>query len=264
MRIAALLLLSAVAHAAPAEFLLTLELAPGVDLAHLDAAADGRAATTRRPTLKLRDSGVLLTAGRTENPKHLRGLAILTAENLAAAQAIADADPAVHGGVMRATIEPFNLAVPPPTVAPVVSDSNAGYTQVSGYILSAAKKMPETQYGFRPAPEVRTFAQVLGHIADAQFIGCSAARGEEYKPRDIEKSVAAKAELIAALEGAVAYCQETWAKTTPQSAAAPVTFFGKPHTRLGLLDLGTAHAFEHYGNLVTYLRLQHIVPPSSE
>ena len=254
----------AAAHAAPANFLLTLELAPGVDVAHLTPQQMGLLQQHAANLGKLRDAGILLTGGRTDTPQHLRGLAILQADGQAAAQAIADADPAVRGGVMRATVEPFTLAVAPPSAAPVVPDSRASYTLVTGFILAAAKKMPEDQYAFRPAPEVRTFAQILGHIAETQYLGCTTARGEEYKPRDIEKTVAGKAELIAAMEGAVAYCQETWAKTTAQSAAATVTFLGKPHTRLGLLDLSTAHVFEHYGNLVTYLRLQHIVPPSSE
>jgi uncharacterized damage-inducible protein DinB/uncharacterized protein YciI len=253
------------AQAASANFFLVYELAPGVDFTHLTPQQMGILQQHGANLVKLREAGTLLTGGRIMyDPQHARGIAILVAESEAAAKEIAAADPAVRAGIMLPKVEPVDLVFPPPSAAPVVPDSRASYELITGFILAAAKKMPEAQYGFRPTPEVRTFAQLLGHIADTQYLGCSAAAGEEYKPRNIEKTVTAKAEMIAALEGAVAYCEATWAKTTAQSAAAPVTFLGKPHTRLGLLDLGTAHAFEHYGNMVTYLRMQHVVPPSSE
>jgi uncharacterized damage-inducible protein DinB len=104
----------------------------------------------------------------------------------------------------------------------------------------------------------------VGHVAEAQYIACSIARGQEYKPRNLEQSLSTKAELVPALEAAVDFCRESWSKLTPAALADPVTVFGQKRSKLGAMDLSTAHAFEHYGNMVTYLRLKGIVPPSSE
>jgi uncharacterized damage-inducible protein DinB/uncharacterized protein YciI len=253
------------AQAATANFFVVYELTPGVDITHLTQEQMGIFQQHGANLSRLREAGTLLVGGRIlYDPAHARAVAILTSQSEAQAKEIAAADPAVRAGLMRTTVEPIDMAMPPITAAPVVPDARASYGQITGYILAAAKKMPEAQYGFRPALEVRTFGQLVGHLADAQYVGCMTARGEEYKSRDIEKKVTGKAELIAAMEEAVKYCQETWDQVTPQSAAGAVTLFGKAHTRLGLLDLATAHAFEHYGNMATYLRMQHLVPPSSE
>jgi len=146
----------------------------------------------------------------------------------------------------------------------LIADSRASYDLVARYVLASAEKMPEENYAFRPSPDVRTFAQLVGHIADAQYIGCSAVNGEKYTPRDIEKNQSGKAELIPALKEAIAYCESTWSKITDSRAADRVELFGRPRAKLAALDLGTAHAFEHYGNMVTYMRIKRVVPPSSE
>jgi uncharacterized damage-inducible protein DinB len=146
----------------------------------------------------------------------------------------------------------------------LIPDSRMNYDLVTQYVLASAEKMPEEHYAFRPSPEVRTFAQVVGHIADAQYIGCSAVAGEKFVSRDIEKTKSGKAELVAALKDAFAYCQASWSKMTDATAAERVELFGRPRSKLSALDLGTAHVFEHYGNLVTYMRMKGVVPPSSE
>jgi uncharacterized damage-inducible protein DinB len=146
----------------------------------------------------------------------------------------------------------------------LIADSRASYDLVSRYVLASAEKMPEENYGFRPTPDVRTFAQLLGHIADAQYIGCSAVAGEKYTPRDIEKNKSTKADLVPALKQAFAYCESAWSKMTDATAADRVDLFGRPRSKLAALDLGTAHAFEHYGNMVNYMRMKQVVPASSE
>ncbi|HST57993.1 MAG TPA: DinB family protein, partial [Longimicrobium sp.] len=52
------------------------------------------------------------------------------------------------------------------------------YRQASAYILAAAEQMPEAEYGFKPAADVRSFGQLIGHVANAQFMICAAALGE--------------------------------------------------------------------------------------
>ena len=73
-----------------------------------------------------------------------------------------------------------------------------------------------------------------------------------------------RAELVAALKEAFAYCDATYASLTDASSAAMVPFFGQERTKLSMLAFNTSHSFEHYGNLVTYLRMNGLVPPSSD
>ena len=88
--------------------------------------------------------------------------------------------------------------------------------------------------------------------------------GEKRAPSEIEKTKTGKVELVSAVKEAFAYCQTTWSKMSDASAVERVELFGRARAKLAALDLGTAHAFEHYGNMVTYMRLKGIVPPSSE
>lgn len=138
------------------------------------------------------------------------------------------------------------------------------YDMVKDYILRAADKMPEEMYSFRPTPEVRSFGQLLGHIADAQYLFCSAVL-EKPNPRPgIEKTKTSKSDLIQALKEAFAYCDAAYAGLTDEDLAKTVKFFGREQAKVTVLSFNTAHNNEHYGNIVTYLRMKGIVPPSSE
>ena len=129
-------------------------------------------------------------------------------------------------------------------------------------IMKSAEKMPEENFAFKPTPDVRSFGDVLGHIADAQYLFCSAVLGEKAPESKSEKSWKTKAGLIEDLKTAFAYCDKAYAEST--DAAKAIKFFGRDSTVINTLDFNTAHNFEHYGNLVTYMRLKGIVPPSSE
>ena len=146
----------------------------------------------------------------------------------------------------------------------VAGDVKMTYQQIKGYILKSADKMPEEHYSFKPVPEVRSFAQLLGHIADAQYLFCAAAKGAKPEPPDVEKSKTTKAELSAALKEAFAYCDEAYNQMTESNAGEAVKLFGRDRSRAGALAFNNAHDYEHYGNLVTYMRMKNIVPPSSE
>ena len=146
---------------------------------------------------------------------------------------------------------------------PISADLKSAWNQIKGYVARSADKMPEDQYSFKPAPEVRSYGQLLGHIADAQYMICGAARGEQ-KMLGIEKSKTTKAELIAALAESNAYCDAVYDAMTDASGAEMVKLFGRERSRMGALQLNIAHDYEHYGNLVTYMRMKGLVPPSSE
>ncbi len=146
---------------------------------------------------------------------------------------------------------------------PMSADIKAFFDSVKGFITRSAEKMPEEHYSFKPTPDVRSFGQMVGHIADAQYLFCSALKGEKQAPT-AEKTKTTKAELTAALAAAFAYCDPTYSGLTDAKGAEPVKLFGSDRTKLGVLAFNNGHNYEHYGNLVTYMRLKSIVPPSSE
>ena len=125
--------------------------------------------------------------------------------------------------------------------------------------------MPEENYSFKPTPEVRTFGQLVGHVADANYMFCSKASGEANPSTgSIEKTKTSKADLVAALKDAVAYCNKAFDGMTDAKGSEMVQMFSYHLAKLTLFSLNTAHTDEHYGNMVTYLRLKGIVPPTSE
>jgi uncharacterized damage-inducible protein DinB len=131
-------------------------------------------------------------------------------------------------------------------------------------LIKAAEKMPEEHYRFRPTPEVRTFGQLVGHVADAQYLFCGAVKGGEVPRPGVEKSMTSKDDLVAALKQAMAYCDTVYSELTDEQAAQAVKFFGRERTKLGVLNFNMGHNYEHYGNIVTYMRMKGLVPPSSE
>ncbi|MGI8958289.1 MAG: DinB family protein [Bryobacteraceae bacterium] len=130
-------------------------------------------------------------------------------------------------------------------------------------LIKAAEKMPEENYSFKPTPEVRSFGQIVGHVADAQFMFCSTVLGDGTKPPGIEKSKTSKADLVKALNDSFAYCDKAY-DMTDAHAAEMVKFMGRDMAKLTVLSINNAHDDEHYGNIVTYMRIKGLVPPSSE
>ena len=140
----------------------------------------------------------------------------------------------------------------------------AVWESVSGYVLRSAEDMPEADYGFRPVETVRTFGQQIAHVAGSQYSMCAAALGEAPKEEDeIEKSMTTKAQLVAALRASSEYCRRAYAQSDAD-AARSITMYGQPRTRMYALALNATHDGEHYGNLITYLRIKGRVPPSSQ
>ena len=148
--------------------------------------------------------------------------------------------------------------------SPVISSSQFVYGIAKNDVLKSADKIPESLWSFQPTPEVRTVAQMFAHVADGQYEFCGVAAEGKSLSKDIEKTRKTKAEIVAALNEAFAYCDAAYAKMTDATAAELASFGGMRITRLGAMDFNTAHTMEHYGNLVTYMRLKGIVPPSSE
>jgi hypothetical protein len=97
-----------------------------------------------------------------------------------------------------------------------MDEARADYRSVRNYMIWSAEKMPATDYDFRPAPDVRTFAQQIAHVADDQYNLCAPVRGEtrNARYREIELTLKVKADLVPALEKAFEYCDAAYDSVT--------------------------------------------------
>lgn len=151
-----------------------------------------------------------------------------------------------------------------PAADPLIQSSHDLFTQISGLILRSADKVPENLWSFQATDEVRTMGQLFAHIADASNHICALAMGGTPSAVSVEQTAKTKAEIVAALKKEFAGCEANYPKLTHASALETIDLGGLKRTRIAEMDYEVAHTWEHYGNLVTYMRLKKIVPPSSE
>jgi len=147
-----------------------------------------------------------------------------------------------------------------------VVESLAGiHSMTVGAITATADQVPENLYSFRPTDDVRTLGQILGHIADGNYSICSAASGQDSPNSDsIEQTKTSKADIQQALAAAFAYCQGIYETMSDATGAETTPYLGgQPFARSAILAFNSTHNYEHYGNLVTYMRINNIVPPTS-
>lgn len=139
---------------------------------------------------------------------------------------------------------------PQPTATTV--RENFGY--VNKKILAMAKDFPEDKYGFRLKPEMRSFGEVMVHVASGIVYADKAGRGEKVKWDELDpKKYPTKASIVALVEKAVADSEATL-------KALPDASFAKT---IEPWDDVTEHSAEHYGLLVAYYRANGLVPPES-
>ena len=143
------------------------------------------------------------------------------------------------------------------------SSAKAVWMIPHGFVAKALEQTPESLFNFKPTPAVRSLGQLFAHVADGEHLFCSLALGEPMMDGGVEKSTRTKAELVQALKESAAHCDKAYAQTD-MAAQAAASFFGQNVNRMWLLNMNGAHDYEHYGNIVTYLRLKGIVPPSSQ
>lgn len=144
-----------------------------------------------------------------------------------------------------------------------MADVRTAWTTVSANLIGAAVKMPASNYDFRPTPDTRSFAELIGHVTDTQAVFCGALLPGAKAPASAAK-LTQKEELVQALEASVAFCTMAVDRTSDSDSLQLVSFFGRDRVKLSLLWANVAHDNEHYGNVVTYLRLKGVVPPSSD
>ncbi len=146
-----------------------------------------------------------------------------------------------------------------------VGTARALWMQLSGFVTQSAEDVPESKYGYKPTPEVRSFGELIAHVAGSQYSFCASAMGDSARGEDdIEsRKMTRKADLVAAMKASNDYCAKAYAQTD-DAATAKISMFGQERTRLYALMINATHDAEHYGNIITYMRLNKMVPPSSK
>jgi len=170
----------------------------------------------------------------------------------------------IRNVVLAATLIALPSIATAQAANPLTANAKVQFGALSGFVVRSAEKVPEELYSFRATPEVRSMAELYGHVADAMFAMCATAAGAKPPRTGIEKVVTGKAALVAALKEGVSYCNTVYDGMTDQKGLETVPFYFGPTPRVSVLYFVVTHTYEHYGNLVTYMRLKNIVPPSSE
>ena len=154
-----------------------------------------------------------------------------------------------------------------PAANPLSGAVKAGWDGAKRNISESADQMTEANYSFKPVDSVRTFGQILAHVAGASYVFCSAAKGEKtpFSEDHFEKTATTRAAIIKAVQDSNAYCDSVIATRTDAKAAETIdlTFGMGKAPRAQALFFNSGHLMEHYGNLVTYFRIKGMVPPSS-
>ena len=145
---------------------------------------------------------------------------------------------------------------------PLSAELKQNYNQRKGALLAEADRMPDADYAFKATPDVGTFGSRVAHVADAQFMICSAVKGETKKADTAGKT--SKADIMAALKASFDYCDGAYGSLTDATATQMVMIFGRPQTKLSALWGNLGHDEEMYGYMAVYLRLKGLVPPTSE
>lgn len=156
----------------------------------------------------------------------------------------------------------------PAPPANLVEEVQRMYLAVQNNISAAADQFPEEKYTWQPTPEVRSWARLIGHLIDDNNGACWSLAGLPARPANVDTpnsaesaaNTRAKADLVAALRASVELCGKAFAAVTPANMHEPLG----NRSKIGALMYNTSHTNEHYGNLVTYMRLQNMVPPSSQ
>jgi hypothetical protein len=150
---------------------------------------------------------------------------------------------------------------------PVSDAIRASWDSAKKNIRDSADVVPEALYSFSPVPKVvRTFGEIVAHTAGANYEFCAAAKGEKAPHAEAAfEALTAKAAIIKAYDESVAYCDAAFKALTDRTAGETIEMpFGMGKSaRTAALVGNVGHLNEHYGNLVTYMRMKGIVPPTS-
>ena len=149
---------------------------------------------------------------------------------------------------------------PNPTAAPnpLTTTLSIFRSNMQDKILKAAETMPEVKYSYRPTKDVRSFGEILTHVADISYYLCSNMKGEARPTTAAGKG--SKADIIAYVKGSFDYCDGAFSAFTDGHLNDPADFWGFKTNKMFILTQSGNHDALHYGNLVTYLRLNGLEP----
>ncbi len=160
------------------------------------------------------------------------------------------------------TAPPASAAPQAPPANPLSTEAKQMYNSVKNFMTKMAEKMPEEHYAFKATADIRTFGQLVGHVADSQARTCSTVNGAAVQLNASAKTT--KADLVAALKESFALCDKAFDALTDAKAVEMISMGQRQSTRLTALLRTVVHSNEEYGYMAVYMRLKGIVPPSSE
>ena len=141
------------------------------------------------------------------------------------------------------------------------------YATLKRNIHGSVDKMPAEHFAFKPVPEVMSYAEMLTHIVETQYGYCSTVKGDGYPGATLNFKVTDKAAVGQLVKDSFAYCDDALAAVTNENALEMLTRGSAPNqrqlARVNQLTQLIVHGNQHYGNLVTYMRINGITPPSS-
>ena len=166
----------------------------------------------------------------------------------------------IISGTVLLSAQPPQPAADGSYTAAVRTRWNAIKRNISG----SAQAMPDAGFAFKPTPEVRSFGQLLGHLANEHYMLCSPLKSEAnpMEKVDFEKTTA-KADLVKAINDSNAYCDAAYAAARDDPKTITSFSATRRDTPFRVMLLNVTHDNEHYGNIITYLRMKGLVPPSS-
>jgi len=173
---------------------------------------------------------------------------------------------------MKLSLVPvFLLAAAAPACAPPADPGDAvavasvtpRFQELSTWLVQTVEQVPDSLYAYKPNPAVRSMSQLIGHVANAHYLFCAAALGEEQPEHPDYEKATDKLTLLNGMNESVAYCERAY-QISDGEAMKATQFFGSTMTRLAVLVWNVTHDGEHYGNLVVYMRANGMVPPSSQ
>ncbi|MBV8068473.1 MAG: DinB family protein [Acidobacteriaceae bacterium] len=145
--------------------------------------------------------------------------------------------------------------------AGVASEVKQAYESLKTNLIRTAEKVPDSDYSFKPTPDVRTFAEVMEHVISAQTRACGAITGDH---KTAPANLNDKSAIVSALHDAFALCDKAYGSLTDANMTETIQTPRGQHTRLAALVGNTIHDAEQYGILSVYMRIKGIIPPSSE
>ncbi len=157
----------------------------------------------------------------------------------------------------NAQISP-DLPNPSAATSPLTKTLSIFRSNMQDKIMKSAEAMPESKYSYRPTKDVRSFAEIVTHVADISYYLCANTKGEN--PPGSAAAKGTKAEIMAYLKGAFAYCDDAFSGFTDAHLNDPADFWGHKTNKMFILTQVGNHDALHYGNLVTYLRLNDLEP----